>query len=106
MSIDRTSPSTHRCGWAVYYADHQIIVTSWYVETWTARYPIAELDGVLRHLTFRRPGRTRRSPRWMEIRAVHRGLDVLLFGTRDKAEFERVRRALIRAFEINEPPLP
>jgi hypothetical protein len=42
----------------------------------------------------------------MEIRAVYRGEDVLLFGTRDKAEFERVRRALIRAVEINSSPLP
>ena len=150
MSIDRTSPSTHRPCWAVYYADHRIVVTSRYVETRAGRYPIAELDGVLRHLTFRHPGRTvalivggvelalvlplvavfrslamvaagvvavlgmaagvlldaRRNPRWMELRALHRGADVLLFGTRDKVEFEQVRRALIRAVEINRAPLP
>lgn len=103
MSIDRTSPITPRCGWAVYYADHRIVVTSWYVETRTGRYPIVDLDGVLRHLDFRHPGR---HPRWMEIRAVYRGAEVLLFGTRDKGEFERVRRALIRAVEINRAPLP
>jgi hypothetical protein len=150
MSIDRTSPSTPRCGWAVYYADHRIVVTSWYVETRVARYPIAELEGVLRHLTFRHPGRAvglivggvevalvlplsavfrsfvmvltglvmalgmgvgvlldaRRNPRWMEIRAQHHHTDVLLFGTRDKAEFARVRRALIRAVEINRDSRP
>jgi hypothetical protein len=99
MSIDRTSPSTPRCGWAVYYADRRIVVTSWYVETRGARYPIAELEGVLRHLTSGHP-------RWMEIRAVHRGVEVLLFSTRDKADFERVRRALIRAVEINRSTLP
>ncbi|MEU7902752.1 DUF6232 family protein [Actinoplanes sp. NPDC049118] len=98
MSIDRTSPSNPHCGWAVYYADSRIVVTSWYVETPHDRYPIAELDGVLRHLPLRDPG-------WMELRAGYRGADVLLFATRDKAEFERVRRALIRAVEINRPPL-
>lgn len=150
MSIDHTSQSTPRCGWAVYYADHRIVITSWYVEIRAVRYPIAELDGLLRHLTFRHPGRTvalivggvelavvvplmaifrswamlvaglvavlgmgagalldaRRNPRWMEIHAWHRGTDVLLCGTRDKAEFEQVRRALIRAVEINRGPLP
>jgi len=98
MSIDRGSPSTPRCGWAVYYADNRIVVTSWYVETPTDRYPIAELDGVLRHFPLRSPG-------WMELRAGHRGVDILLFATRDKSAFERVRRALIRAIEINRPPL-
>ncbi|HEV7963900.1 MAG TPA: DUF6232 family protein [Actinoplanes sp.] len=148
MSIDRSSPSTPRCGWAVYYAGQNIVVTSWYVETATGRYAIAELAGVLRYLTFTHPGRTvaliaggvevavavpfslalqsvtmlvvglcaalsvaagalldeRRNPRWMELRAAYRGADVLLLRTRDKTEFEQIRRALIRAVEVNRSP--
>jgi hypothetical protein len=48
----------------------------------------------------------RRNPRWMELRMTHRGEEVQLFGTRDKVEFERVRRALIRAVEVDRDPLP
>ncbi|GAA3903545.1 DUF6232 family protein [Actinoplanes auranticolor] len=100
MSIDRTSPSTPRCGWAVYYADRHIIVTSWYVQTPAARYRIPDLADVAVVLD------TGRGPRWREIRAVHRGAEVVLFGTADRARFERVRRALIRALEINRSPFP
>lgn len=99
MSIDHTSPSTPRCGWVVFYTSTRIVITSWYVETPAGRYPIAELTGVLRHLPADHS-------RWMELRARHHDADVLLFGTRDKVEFERVRRALIRALELNRPPLP
>ena len=150
MSIDHSSPSTPRCGWAVYYTDNHITVTSWYVETETGRYPITELDGVLRFLTFRHPGRimaliaggieiglavplavafrsvalalaglvaavgmaigvlmdARANPRWMELRAGYRGDEVLLIGTRDRVAFEQVRRALIRAIEVNHLPWP
>jgi hypothetical protein len=100
MSIDRTSPSAPRCGWAVYYADRRIIVTSWYVETQNQRYRISDLADVAVVLD------PRRGLRWREIRAVHRGTEVVLFGTGDRAQFERVRRALIRALEINRSPFP
>jgi hypothetical protein len=46
----------------------------------------------------------RRNPRWMELRAAYRGADVLLLRTRDKTEFEQIRRALIRAVEVNRSP--
>jgi uncharacterized protein DUF6232 len=39
----------------------------------------------------------RRNPRWMELRAVHRGREILLFSSRDQQEFERVRWAVSRA---------
>ena len=100
MSIDRTSPSTPRSGSAVYYVDRRISVTSWYVETPTPRSRIPELEGGGVVLD------TRRGPRWREIRAVHRGAEGVLFGTGERAQFEQVRRALIRALEINRSPFP
>jgi ABC-type protease/lipase transport system fused ATPase/permease subunit len=44
---------------------------------------------------------SRRNPRWMELRAVHRGREVVLFRGRDQREFEQVRRAVIRAVEAH-----
>lgn len=41
----------------------------------------------------------RRNPRRMELVATHRGRRVVLLQTSDRAEFERLRRALIRATE-------
>jgi hypothetical protein len=150
MSIDPDSASPPRCGWAVYYDDRRITVTSWYVDTPGGRYPTANLGGVLQVLTYAHPGRTvaliaggievglalpftvayqsaamflvglfaaaglgagilvdaRRNPRRLELRAAHRGTEVVLFTSRDLAEFERVRWALIRALEITRSPLP
>jgi len=100
MSIDQSPRNRPRCGWAVYYVDQRITVTSWYVETPDGRYPMADLDDVRRLVD------ARHNPRWMELRAVYRGTEVLLFGSRDAAEFERVRRALIRAVEVNRELLP
>lgn len=48
----------------------------------------------------------RRNPRWMALRAVHRGEMVELFSSRRHQEFEQVRRAVIRAIEANERPHP
>ena len=48
----------------------------------------------------------RRNPRWMALRAVHRGEVVELFSSRRHQEFEQVRRAVIRALEANERPHP
>jgi hypothetical protein len=145
MSIDPGSRNRPRCGWAVYYTDQRITVTSWYVETPGGRYLMADLGEVLRLLTYAYPGRkvalvvggievgvalpfavafqsalvalaglvaaagvaagvlmdARQNPRFMELRADYRGKEVLLFSSRNAAEFERVRRALIRAVEIN-----
>ncbi|GIF17603.1 hypothetical protein BJ973_009432 [Actinoplanes tereljensis] len=44
---------------------------------------------------------SRRNPRWMELRATHRGQQTVLFRSRDQREFEQVRRAVIRAIEAN-----
>jgi hypothetical protein len=43
----------------------------------------------------------RHNPRWLRLAGVYRGAEVTLFSTRDMAEFERVRWALIRAMETN-----
>jgi hypothetical protein len=100
MSIDPRSRNRPRCGWAVYYVDQRITVTSWYVETPDGRYPMADLDDVRRLVD------ARINPRWMELRAAYRGTEVLLFSSRNAADFERVRRALIRAVEVNREFLP
>lgn len=47
----------------------------------------------------------RRNPRWLELRAIHDGVEVILFTSRSLAEFERVRWALIRALEVTRYPL-
>ena len=46
----------------------------------------------------------RRNPRWMALRAVHKGRQIKLFSSRDQQEFEKVRRAVIRAVEANRSP--
>jgi hypothetical protein len=48
----------------------------------------------------------RRNPRWMALRAVHDGQPITLFQSRDRQEFEQVRRAVIRAVEDNRPLRP
>ena len=49
---------------------------------------------------------SRRNPRLMVLSAVYRGRRVELFSTRDKAEFGRVRLAVIRAVEASRDHLP
>jgi hypothetical protein len=44
--------------WIVHYDDRDIRVTSWFVETAEARYPVADLHGVGRHLTYTHVGRS------------------------------------------------
>jgi hypothetical protein len=95
MSIDPRSRNRPRCGWAVYYVGQRITVTSWYVETPDGRYPMADLGDVRRLVDAR-----------VNPRAAYRGTEVLLFSSRDPAEFEPVRRALIRAVEVNRELLP
>ncbi|AGL15236.1 DUF6232 family protein [Actinoplanes sp. N902-109] len=48
----------------------------------------------------------RRNPRWMSLWATLHGRDVELFSSPDKREFERVRRAVIRAVQLNRDPWP
>jgi hypothetical protein len=48
----------------------------------------------------------RRNPRWMALHAVSRGRWIVLFASRDRREFEQVRRAVIRAVEANHRPRP
>jgi hypothetical protein len=149
MSIDPDSTTPPRRGWAVYYDDQRITITSWYVDTPDGRYATANLSGVLQVRTHAHPGRSialiagglelsvalpftvayhsaamivvglfaaagvgagilvdaRRNPRRLELRAAHRGTEVVLFVSRDRAEFERVRWALIRALEVTRSPL-
>ena len=45
----------------------------------------------------------RNNPRWMALSAVHRGAEITLFQSRDRQEFEQVRRAMIRAVEAKRP---
>ncbi|MFI5909669.1 DUF6232 family protein [Dactylosporangium sp. NPDC051541] len=45
-----------------------------------------------------------RNPRWMALRAIANGREFLLFQSRNQAEFEAVRRAVIRAVEANREP--
>ena len=47
----------------------------------------------------------RRSPRRMELWVTYRGGEVELFSSADRREFEQVRRAVIRALEVNRDPL-
>ena len=148
VPLPRNSP---RRDWVLHYTDPRITVTSWYVQTADGtRYPLEELDGVLRVLTFAHPGRTvalivggvevvvavpytvayqsvpifvaglmaaaglaagvladaRTNPRWMELRGIWRGTEVLLFRSRKLDEFERVRWAMIRATEPYRDPAP
>jgi hypothetical protein len=44
-----------------------------------------------------------RNPRWMALRAVSDGREVLLFASRDARVFEQVRRAVNRAVAADEP---
>ncbi|GAA2561533.1 hypothetical protein GCM10010435_36650 [Winogradskya consettensis] len=46
----------------------------------------------------------RYNPRWMALWATHQGRDIELFGSSDKQQFEQVRRAVIRAVQINRDP--
>jgi hypothetical protein len=48
----------------------------------------------------------RRNPRWMALRGVLDGREVTLFSSRNQQQFEQVRRAVIRAVEVNERPRP
>ena len=48
----------------------------------------------------------RRNPRWMELAAWHQGRHIVLYATDDRVTFGQVRRAVVRAVEANEPPLP
>ena len=48
----------------------------------------------------------RRNPRWMALRADFGGSEITLFSSRNRPEFEAVRRAVIRAVEANEPLRP
>jgi hypothetical protein len=48
----------------------------------------------------------RRNPRRMALCATHHGRDIELFSSRDKREFERVRRAVIRAVQLSRDPWP
>lgn len=40
-----------------------------------------------------------RNPYWMELHAIHRGQQTLLFSSRDRREFDQVRRAVLRAMQ-------
>jgi hypothetical protein len=42
----------------------------------------------------------------MELRADHAGQRITLFSSRDRAEFEKVRWAIVRAVEANRPLRP
>jgi hypothetical protein len=44
----------------------------------------------------------RRNPRWMVLVAHYRGHAVTLFSTRNRQEFEQVRRAVLRAVEADD----
>jgi hypothetical protein len=48
----------------------------------------------------------RRNPRWMALRAELGGREITLFTSRNRPEFEAVRRAVIRAVEANRPLRP
>ncbi|WP_067497547.1 DUF6232 family protein [Actinoplanes sp. TFC3] len=48
----------------------------------------------------------RRNPRWMALQATYGSRDVELFSSPDKREFERVRRAVIRAVQLSRDPWP
>ncbi|GID32172.1 hypothetical protein Abr02nite_71550 [Paractinoplanes brasiliensis] len=43
----------------------------------------------------------RRNPQWMTLRAFYRERTAVLFQSRQKQEFEQVRRAVVRAVEAN-----
>ncbi|GAA3292156.1 hypothetical protein GCM10020218_066470 [Dactylosporangium vinaceum] len=43
----------------------------------------------------------RQNPRWMALRALRNGREILVFQSRDQSEFGAVRRAVIRAVEAN-----
>jgi hypothetical protein len=99
MAVDRgiDTPGQNG-GWILLYPGPKIVVTTWWVENSNGRYPIAQLTRVSRI--------EQRSPRWMALRAIYRGREVELFSTNDKAEFERVRLAVIRAVEAGRDPRP
>jgi hypothetical protein len=75
----------------VQYRSPEIMITDAFVEVHGVRLAIRDLHGVVRY--------TRRYPRRMAIEALYRGDPVTLYTTRDKTEFGRVQRALIRALE-------
>jgi hypothetical protein len=48
----------------------------------------------------------RRNPRWATLEALSGGRRVVLYRSRNAREFQRVRRAVIRAVEANRRPRP
>jgi hypothetical protein len=56
MSIDPGTSRPRRSGWAVFYSDPAITVTTRYVQTTHARYEVAELHDVVRVLGYSYPG--------------------------------------------------
>jgi hypothetical protein len=48
----------------------------------------------------------RRNPQWMALCARYGGQVITLFTSRNRREFEQVRRAVIRAVEVNRRPQP
>jgi hypothetical protein len=150
MSIDPGTSHPGRSGWAVFYSDPTITVTTRYVQTSQGRFDVADLHDVVRSLGYEYPGikvalvtggielvlaaaltvashswlmacagfvavlgvalgvlvDARRNPRWMELHARYRGHQVVLYASRDRTDFGRVHRAMIRAVESNRGPLP
>jgi Family of unknown function (DUF6232) len=83
----------------VFYDGPDIVVTNRYIETRDGLYPLPSLLNIHRLL----PARPRRP---MELRADHAGQRITLFSSRDRAEFEKVRWAIVRAVEANRPLRP
>jgi hypothetical protein len=99
MAIYSDSSAANPGGLVVYYDGPGIVVTNRYIENHDRLYPLRDLRNLHRLLPAR--------PRWpMELRADYAGQRVTLFSSRDHAEFEKVRWAVVRAVEANRPLRP
>ncbi len=68
----------------VFYDGPDIVVTNRYIETRDGLYPLPSLRNIHRLLD-----KSRRNPRWMELRADFAGRRITLFSSRNRAEFEK-----------------
>ena len=99
MAIYSDSSAANPGGLVVFYDGPGIVVTNRYIENRDRLYPLPDLRNLHRLL----PDAPRRP---MELRADYAGRRVTLFSSRDRSEFEKVRRAVIRAVEANRPLRP
>ncbi|WP_250038297.1 DUF6232 family protein [Paractinoplanes maris] len=92
------SSDTAKHDQVVYYPGPAIVVTNVNILTPEGRYRVRDLTLVdVRYF---------RNPRRMELTAWHEGRRTILYTSHSRRVFEQVRRAVVRAVEVNRRPAP